>query len=90
MPPRYIPTDHSRRHLALVTLIRTDTYEAHKGLIEYNVTFYRRAIHKIIDIEAKNQREAREAREAVMSAASSAMNVGKGKSAASSRYGTFQ
>ncbi|KAG8925924.1 hypothetical protein FRC03_005652 [Tulasnella sp. 419] len=43
--------------LALVVLIRSQTFEEHKGLIEYNVTFFRGAIQKIIqlDLEKRNR-----------------------------------
>jgi hypothetical protein len=71
------------RHLSLVTLIRTDTFESHKGLIEYNVTFYRRAIHKIIEVEEKSRRGAG----VPVPIPATAVNMGKGKSG--SRYGTF-
>ncbi|KAF9515312.1 hypothetical protein BS47DRAFT_1342001 [Hydnum rufescens UP504] len=37
--------------LSLVALIRSETYEASQGLIDYNVTFFRKAIHRIVDIE---------------------------------------
>lgn len=35
------------RSLALVALIRSDTFESKRGLIEYNVAFFRDAVQKI-------------------------------------------
>lgn len=37
--------------LSLVALVRSDTYESKRALIEYNVTFYRRAVHRIVEME---------------------------------------
>jgi len=34
-----------------VALIRSETYEASQGLIDYNVTFFRKAVHRIVDME---------------------------------------
>ncbi|KAG9049141.1 hypothetical protein FS837_011060 [Tulasnella sp. UAMH 9824] len=43
--------------LSLVCLIRSQTYEERRGLIEYNVTFFRGAIQKIVQLElAKRNR----------------------------------
>ncbi|KAG8930196.1 hypothetical protein FRC01_003165 [Tulasnella sp. 417] len=43
--------------LSLVCLIRSQTYEERRGLIEYNVTFFRGAVQKIVQLEmAKRNR----------------------------------
>ena len=39
------------RQLSLVALIRTDTYESSQSEIDYNVTFFRKAVHCIVDME---------------------------------------
>jgi len=39
------------RQLSLVALIRTDTYESSQSEIDYNVTFFRKAVHRIVDME---------------------------------------
>lgn len=39
------------RTLSLVCLIRSETFEKHRGLIEYNVTFFRGAVQKIAQLE---------------------------------------
>ncbi|KAG9010984.1 hypothetical protein FRB93_003434 [Tulasnella sp. JGI-2019a] len=38
-------------NLSLVCLLRTETFEKHRGLIEYNVTFFRGAVQKIVQLE---------------------------------------
>ncbi|KAG8905920.1 hypothetical protein FRB99_008000 [Tulasnella sp. 403] len=37
--------------LSLVCLTRSQTYEEHRGLVEYNVTFFRGAVQKIVQME---------------------------------------
>ncbi|KAG8883381.1 hypothetical protein FRB98_003153 [Tulasnella sp. 332] len=37
--------------LSLVCIIRSETFEKHRGLIEYNVTFFRGAVQKIVQLE---------------------------------------
>lgn len=32
-------------------LLRSETFEKHRGLIEYNVTFFRGAVQKIVQLE---------------------------------------
>ncbi|QRV90053.1 GTP-binding protein GTR1 [Ceratobasidium sp. AG-Ba] len=44
--------------LALVTLVRTDIYESKRGLIEYNVSFFRDAVQKIQKIAMAGGRAA--------------------------------
>lgn len=36
------------RHLALVVDLRTDTWTARRGMIEYNLTFLRQGIRRIL------------------------------------------
>lgn len=37
--------------LALVCLIRSQTFEERRGLIEYNVAFFRGAVHRVVKVE---------------------------------------
>jgi len=37
--------------LALVVLIRTETFDTSQALVDYNVTFFRKAVHRIVDME---------------------------------------
>ena len=39
------------RHLALLAVIPTAVYEERKGLVEYNVVFFREGIQEICDVE---------------------------------------
>jgi Ras-related GTP-binding protein C/D len=36
------------RHLALVVLLHTDTWQARRGMIEYNLTFLRQGVRRIL------------------------------------------
>lgn len=39
------------KHLALLTVIPTAVYEERKGLVEYNVVFFREGVQEICDVE---------------------------------------
>lgn len=37
--------------LSLLALVRSETWEANQSLIDYNVTYFRKAIKRIVDLE---------------------------------------
>ena len=39
------------KHLALLAVIPTAVYEERKGLVEYNVVFFREGVQEICDVE---------------------------------------
>jgi len=39
------------KELSLVAVVRSETWEANQSLIDYNVTFFRKAIQKIVELE---------------------------------------
>lgn len=39
-----------KRYLALVVLLRTETWQARRGTIEYNLTFLRQGVREILSV----------------------------------------
>ncbi|KAF9007572.1 Gtr1/RagA G protein conserved region-domain-containing protein [Cyathus striatus] len=44
-------------HLALLALLPTSVYEGRRGLVEYNVVFFREGVQEIVEVEREVRRE---------------------------------
>lgn len=43
---------HAPSHLSVVVLVPSETYDTRRGLIEYNLVFFKEGIQEILDVEA--------------------------------------
>ena len=48
LPIMHVLLTSSCRHIALVVLLRTETWQAKRGMIEYNLTFLRQGVRRIL------------------------------------------